>query len=58
MACYTLSCSLHGRGRRDRMVVEFTTTCVISTYHHLICEFEPRSWGGFLDTTLCDKVCQ
>jgi hypothetical protein len=21
-------------------------------------EFEPRSWGGVLDTTLCDKVCQ
>jgi hypothetical protein len=22
------------------------------------CEFEPRSWQGVLDTTLCDKVCQ
>ena len=22
------------------------------------CEFEPRSWWGVLDTTLCDKVCQ
>ena len=21
------------------------------------CEFEPRSWRGVLDTTLCDKVC-
>jgi hypothetical protein len=21
-------------------------------------EFEPRSWRGVLDTTLCDKVCQ
>jgi hypothetical protein len=22
------------------------------------CEFEPHSWRGVLDTTLCDKVCQ
>ena len=22
------------------------------------CEFEPRSWRGVLDTTLCDKFCQ
>jgi len=22
------------------------------------CKFEPRSWRGVLDTTLCDKVCQ
>ena len=37
------------RDRRDcdRMVVWFTS-----------CEFESRSWGGVLDTTLCDKVCQ
>jgi hypothetical protein len=21
-------------------------------------KFEPRSWRGVLDTTLCDKVCQ
>ena len=21
------------------------------------CEFEPHSWQGVLDTTLCDKVC-
>jgi len=47
------------RGRRDRMVVGFTATCVIGAYHHfLICEFKPRSWRGVLDTTLCDKVCQ
>ena len=30
------------RGRRDRMVVGFTTTCAISTYRHESCEFEPR----------------
>jgi hypothetical protein len=24
----------------------------ISAYHHLSCEFEPRSWRGVLDTTL------
>ena len=46
------------RGRRDRMVVGFTTTCSIRAYHHSSCEFEPRSWRGVLDTTLCDKVCQ
>jgi len=31
---------------------------VISAYHHYSCEFEFRSLGGVLDTTLCDKVCQ
>jgi hypothetical protein len=25
---------------------------------HLSCEFEPRSWRGVLDATLCDQVCQ
>ena len=42
----------------DRLVVGFTTTCTISAYHHHSCEFEPRSWRGVLDITLCDKVCQ
>ena len=53
-------CSVPGEGRqgRDRMVVGFTTTCAISTYHHKCCEFEPRSWRGVLNTTLLDKVCQ
>jgi hypothetical protein len=48
------------RGRRvhDRMVVGFTPTCAISVYHHLSCEFEPRSGRDVLNTTLCDKVCQ
>jgi len=45
-------------GGRDRMVVEFTTTCAIIAYYHKSCEFEPLSWRGVLDTTLCDKVCQ
>ena len=40
------------------MVVWFTTTYVISAYHHQGCEFEPRSWRGVLDTTLCDQVCR
>jgi hypothetical protein len=44
-----------GRGRRGRMVTGFTTTCAISAYHHLSCEFEPSLWGGVLDT-LGDKV--
>ena len=30
-------------GRRDRMVVRFTTTYAISAYHHWICEFESHS---------------
>jgi hypothetical protein len=42
----------------DRMVVGFTTICAISAYHHWSRMFEPRSWWGMLDTTLCDKVCQ
>ena len=42
----------------DRMVVGFTTTCAISTYHHYSCEFKTRSWWGVVDTKLCDKVCQ
>jgi hypothetical protein len=29
----------------DRMVVGFTTTYVISAYHHWYCEFE--SWTGW-----------
>jgi hypothetical protein len=40
------------------MIVGFTTTCVINAYHHLSCEFEPRSWRGALDTTICDTVFQ
>jgi len=46
------------RHERDRMVVGITTTCAISAYHILSCEFEPRSWRGVLDTVLCDNVCQ
>ena len=47
-----------GRCAREHMVVGFTDTCAISVYHHLSCEFKPRSWRGVLDTTLCDKICQ
>jgi hypothetical protein len=39
-------------------VVEFTTICAIVAYHHLSWEFEPHSWRGVPDKTLCDKVCQ
>jgi hypothetical protein len=46
------------RRGRDHMVVGITTTCAISAYHILSCEFEPRSWRGVLDTVLCDNVCQ
>jgi len=31
---------IRGRRGRGRMVVEFTTTYAISTYHHERCEFE------------------
>jgi hypothetical protein len=33
--------------RRDRMVVEFTTTCAIVAYHHKSCEFEPCSFQQY-----------
>ena len=45
-------------GHCDHMGIGFTTTYAISVYHHWSGEFEPRSWWGVLDTTLCDKVCQ
>ena len=48
---YLVGC--HGRGR---MVVGFPTSCAISAYHHLSCEFESHSWRDVLNTTLCDKV--
>jgi hypothetical protein len=38
------------------MIVGFTTTRANSAYHSLSCVFEPRSWRGVHDTTLCDKV--
>jgi hypothetical protein len=41
-----------------RMVVEITTICAIVAYRHLSCEFEPHSWRGVLDKTLCDEVFQ
>jgi len=47
-----------GRRGRDRMVAGFKTTYAISIYHHYSCEFEPRSWQGVLNTTLCHNVCQ
>ena len=36
------------------VLVRFTTTCVISAYHHKGCEFESCSSRGVLDT-LCDR---
>jgi len=39
----TISLKHRVRRGRDRMVVGFTTTCAISAYHHLSCEFEPCS---------------
>ena len=40
------------------MVIGLTTTCVISIYHHWICEFEQRSWRGVHNATICDNVQQ
>ena len=40
--------TISGWRGRDHMVVGFTTTYVISAYHHLRCEFESRSWRGVL----------
>jgi hypothetical protein len=31
---------------------------MLSALAKYVTEFEPRSWQGVLDTTLCDKVCQ
>ena len=47
-----------GRHGRDRMVVRFTTTCLISAYHHKSCEFESRTCRGVPNTALRDKGCQ
>jgi hypothetical protein len=52
---YTHSFCSGGCRGRDRMIVGFTTSCAISVYHLLSCEFEPRSWRSVLGTTLCDK---
>jgi len=49
---------LRGYRGRDRMVVGFTTTYAISTYHNERCEFESRSWRGVHGATLSDKACQ
>jgi hypothetical protein len=38
-------------GACNRMKVGFTTTCTISGYHHLSCEYESRPRQGVLDTT-------
>ena len=44
--------------KKSTIVVQFTTTCPISAYHHYRCEFQSCSMRGVLDTTLSDKVCQ
>ena len=54
----TITFQIRGRRGRNRMVVEFTTTYAIGAYHHWCCGFEPRSWQGVLDITLCCKVCR
>jgi hypothetical protein len=47
---------LGGRHDRGSMVV-IITTCTTSAFPHERCGFEPQSWRGVLDTTLCDNVC-
>ena len=49
---------IRGCRRRAHFVVGFKITCAVSAFHHYSCEFEPCSWRGVLDTTLCDKICQ
>ena len=46
MLLFFLSFS-RGRRYRDCMVAGFTTTYVVSAYHHLRCELEPRSNEGY-----------
>ena len=41
---YAYQC--RGRRGRDRMVVRFTTTYAIGSYHHWCCEFESRTGRG------------
>ena len=47
--------SKNTRSRRglDRMVIRFTTICVISAYHHKSCEFESRSCPCVFVTEIC-----
>ena len=47
------SITYRGHHGCDCMVVGFTTSSAISTYHHYRCEFEYHS----ANTTLCYKVC-
>jgi hypothetical protein len=54
---FALLLEIRSRRGRDCMVVEFTTVCLISVYHHLTFEFESFPSQDVLDTTLCDKVC-
>jgi hypothetical protein len=50
IVCLLIDCHiLFGGSRgRDRMVVGFITTNVISAYHHLRCEFKTRSGEVYL----------
>ena len=41
--CGVFQYEIRGRRGRDRMVVGFTTTYVISAYHHSCCELESLS---------------
>jgi hypothetical protein len=47
-----IALNLSNGGRRGHTIVGLTTTYVIIAYHHRRCDFESRSWGGVLDTTL------
>ena len=40
----------HQRKGAVVVVIGFTATCAIGVYHHLSCEFQPRSWRVALDT--------
>jgi hypothetical protein len=54
---FRLSYDIRGGRGRDRMVIQFTTTCAITVpITTKVVSLKPLSWRGVLDATLCDKV--
>jgi hypothetical protein len=48
--------SVYLHNMEDIALLECPLSC--ATYFDQSCKFEPSSWRGVLDTTLCDQVCQ
>jgi hypothetical protein len=56
---YALPLGNEGCRGRDRMVIGFIYNYLCNQcLSPLKLKFEPRSWRGVLDITLCDKACQ